>query len=180
MSPLSAWLSFYVIVGTSAGALTGLTFLAVTLVAQIRGAGTDQGIATFNTPTVVHFGAVLLISSVLSAPWPALPPPAALLGIAGLAGVIYTAVVARRQRRIEIYTPVFEDWLWYVICPLVGYAALLAAGIALPGWPVAALFAVAAALLLLLFLGIHNAWDIVTYIVVERLPTRNGQDEGAG
>jgi hypothetical protein len=32
-------------------------------------------------------------------------------------------------------------------------------------------FVIAATALLLLFIGIHNAWDTVTYIAVERLPT---------
>lgn len=36
------------------------------------------------------------------------------------------------------------------------------------------MFTIGAAVLLLLFIGIHNAWDTVTYIVVERLPEREG------
>jgi hypothetical protein len=171
MSPLIAWQNFYVIMGSSAGALTGLTFVAVTLVAGNRRPGAGRGIAAFNTPTVVHFGAVLLVAAVLSAPWPALVPAALLLGLCGLAGVLYTAIVVRRLRRLDqgLYTSVLEDWLWYSICPLITYTALLITAIMVPGSPAPALFGISAVMLLLLFMGIHNAWDIVTYVAVTRL-----------
>jgi hypothetical protein len=173
MTPLSAWESFYVVVGSSAGALTGLTFVVITLSAQNRQRGAEQrrvegGIAAFTTPTTVAFGAVLFICAALSAPWPALAPPAVLLGLCGLAGLVYSAIVLGRQRRLEGYTPVLEDWLSYVISPFVVSAALLVAGILLPGSPEAALFIVGGATLLLLFLGIHNAWDLVTFITITR------------
>jgi hypothetical protein len=179
MSPLTAWENFYVIVGSSAGALTGLTFVAVTLVAGLQQQRAGGAIAAFTAPTVVQFGAVLLVSAILSAPWPALSPLALLLGLSGLAGVLYTALVVRRLRRLDqnVYELVPEDWLWYAACPLVAYTALLAAAILLPFGPGPALFATGGVLLLLLFVGIRNAWDIVTYIVVERLAPRNGQNE---
>jgi hypothetical protein len=111
MSLLIAWENFCIIVGSSAGALTGLTFVAVTLVAETRQRGDGRGIAAFTTPTVVHFGVVLFVSAALSAPWPSLLPLALLLGLCGLAGALYTAIVVRLQRRLELYTPVLEDWL---------------------------------------------------------------------
>jgi hypothetical protein len=178
MSPLSAWSNFYVIVGSSAGALTGLTFVVITLVAQIRQRDNGQGIAAFTTPTIVHFGSALFVSALLSVPWPALAPPALLLVVCGLAGILYTALVVRRLHRVETYAPVLEDWLWYGTCPLVAYAALLAAALLLPGNPVAALFVVGGVVIFLLFLGIRNAWDVVTFLVVERLAQQDGQNEG--
>jgi hypothetical protein len=178
MSPLIGWENFYVVVGSSAGALTGLTFVVITLFPGVRQPGDEgQGIAAYTTPTVVHFGMVLFVSAVLSAPWPALSPAAVLLGLTGIAGVFYTVIVMRRQRRFELYTPEPEDWLRYVICPFVAYAALLAAAILLPGSSVAALFVIGGALLLLLFLSISNAWDIVTYIATQRIPSRNEGNE---
>ncbi|MGH2514365.1 MAG: hypothetical protein ACRDHP_01790 [Ktedonobacterales bacterium] len=177
MSPLTAWENFYVIAGSSAGALTGLTFVVITLVAQTQQREADRGIAAFTTPVIVHFGAVLLICALLSMPWPAFPPLAILLGLGGVAGVLYSANVVRIQRRLEEYAMEMEDWVWYGVCPLVAFATLLVAAILLPGSPVPALFAIAGAILLLLFLGIHNAWDVVTYLVVERILRQNGQDE---
>ena len=37
----------------------------------------------------------------------------------------------------------------------------------LPGNAALALFVIGAATVLLLFIGIHNAWDVVTYIALE-------------
>ena len=69
ISPLARWESFYVIVGSSAGALTGLQFVVIALIAEAEAAASMQEIRAFGTPTVVHFCAVLFISAVLSAPW---------------------------------------------------------------------------------------------------------------
>ena len=72
------------------------------------------------------------------------------------------------------YQPVLSDWLWYTVLPLVSYAALVVAAIVLPSQPVSALFVIAAVTMLLLFIGIHNAWDVVTYTAFERsLPQDN-------
>lgn len=180
MSPLTDWENFYVIVGTSAGALTGLTFVAVSLTAEVRLSHADRGIAAYNTPTVAQFGAVLLVSAVVSAPWAALVPPAMLIGLVGLAGVIYSAIIIRRQRQMDDYTPVLEDWLWYAACPLVAYAVLLVAAILLPGSPDAAMFLTGGVAVLLMFLGIRNAWDIVTFIAIERLPRERDESREKG
>lgn len=169
MSPLTAWTNFYVIVGSSAGALTGLTFVVITLIAQIQQRAANQGIPAFTTPTVVHFSVVLLIAALLSAPWPTLAPPAILLGLCGLAGLLYTAIVIRRQLRLDDYKPVMEDWLSYAAGPFIAFAALLVAAILLPSGPVVALFIIGGVMVLLLVLGIHNAWDVTTFIVVERI-----------
>ena len=67
-SPLAACESFYVIVGSSAAALTGLQFVVIALVAEIRRRSTTGQIDAFDTPTIVHFAAALLVSSILSAP----------------------------------------------------------------------------------------------------------------
>jgi hypothetical protein len=167
ISPLAGWENFYVIVGSSAGALTGLQFVVLTLIAQAPQTGGAPEIAAFGTPTIVHFCAVLLIAAIVSCPWPALSEAALTLGATAVAGMIYSAVVIRRARRVQGYRPVFEDWLWHTILPAVAYTALLGAAIALGRDSVPALFDVAIATLLLLFIGIHNAWDTVTYIVIQ-------------
>jgi hypothetical protein len=177
-SPLIAWESFYVIVGSSGAALTGLQFVVIALVAEAnkqsfaRGQETDgQSIAAFGTPTIVHFCAVLFVAAILSAPWPGLSSIAFTLGASGVAGLVYGVIVVRRARRQTGYRPVFEDWLWFSVLPLIAYALLLVSAILLPSHPQRAPFVIAATSLLLLFVGIHNAWDSVTYIAVERLPT---------
>ncbi len=170
MTTLSGWENFYVIIGSSAGALIGLQFVVMALIANITvGHAAAQAGDAFATPTVVHFGAVLLLAGILSAPWHAIAPAAVVWGLLGLSGVVYSAIVARRLQRQTGYKPEFEDWLFHVVLPFVGYLALTVGALAVRSHGVAALYGVAAAALLLLFSGIHNAWDAVTYhIFVQR------------
>ena len=55
MLELTEWNSFYVIVGSSAGALIGLQFVVLTLIAERPRSGTAEAGAAFATPSVVHF-----------------------------------------------------------------------------------------------------------------------------
>jgi hypothetical protein len=169
LSPLAAWQNFYTIIGSAAATLTGLLFVVVTLIAsvRVRVSSPSEAAATFNTPNVFHFGAALLVAAILSAPWQALWPAGLLLGLSGLWGMIYVVIVLRRARRQTDYQPVLEDWLFHTILPLVSYTALFVAAMVLPGHPAPALFVIAAGTVLLLFIGIHNAWDNVLYIVFE-------------
>jgi hypothetical protein len=168
-SALSAWESFYIIVGSSGAALTGLQFVVMALVAESRRPGAATTISAFGTPTIVHFCAVLLVSAILSAPWHSLANVAFALGACGVAGVVYGVLVVIRARRQTGYRPVWEDWLWFAILPLIAYVFLLVSSFILRGHPQRVLFMVAATCLLLLFIGIHNAWDTVTYIAIEHL-----------
>ena len=165
MTALAGWANFYVIVGSSAGALIGLQFIIIALIADrpIADGQAEAGEA-FATPTIVHFGAVLFLSAVLNAPWHAIVGAAVLWGLLGLAGLVYEIIVLRRMRGQTVYTPEFEDWLFHVVLPFAAYATLAGSACAVRSH-VGALFAVGAAALLLLFIGIHNAWDAVTYHV---------------
>jgi len=173
LSPLATWQNFYVIIGTAAATLTGLMFVVITLIAGVRGRRSSEAFAVFNTPNVVHFGAALLVAAILSAPWQALWHAGLLLGLSGLGGMIYVVIVLRRARRQTDYQPVLEDWLWHTVFPLVSYTALLVAAMLLPIYPGPVLFVIAAATVLLLFIGIHNAWDNVIYITFELSRSQN-------
>jgi len=170
VSPFSAWENFYVIVGSSAAALTGLQFVVVVLGAEassIRGAE----LGAFGTPTIVHFCAVLLISAIISVPWHAVSSAGLALGASGVAGIIYMLVVIRRARRQAAgqkgYKPVMEDWLWHTAFPFIAYVTLLVAAITLRHDPPRSLLVIGVTALVLLFDGIHNAWDAVTYIATQ-------------
>jgi len=166
MPPLEGWANFYLIVGGAAAALTGLQFVVVTLVAQTGQARGVTELAAFGTPTVVHFAQTLLLAALMTAPWRSLVSLAVVVGILGGAGLAYGAVTLRRARRATGYTPVLEDWVFHVILPGLANATLLVAAALEPRGPRAPFFAIGAAALLLLVVGIHNAWDTVTYIVV--------------
>lgn len=168
VSPLIQWENFYVIVGSSAGALTGLQFVVIALIAEAQAAGSMLEIRAFGTPTIVHFCAALLVSAVVSAPWHALSSAGLALSACGVAGVAYALNVIRHARKVTAYRPDAEDWLWYAVLPLTAYAVLAVAATFLPRHTKASLFVVAAVTLGLLFVGIHNAWDTVTYVAVQR------------
>ncbi len=169
MTAFSGWQNFYVIVGSSAGALIGLQFVVITLIADAPGQRDLQRAGSaFATPTIAHFGSVLLLSAVLCAPWPTSTPAAVLCGLVGIIGVVYSLIVLRRIRTQAAYTPVFDDWLFYLVLPLVAYATLAGSAFAAGSGTFIALFGVAGAALLLLFVGIRNAWDSVTYHVFTR------------
>ena len=70
MTAVTRWENFYVIVGSSAGALIGLQFVVIALIADMPIArGQEQAGKAFATATIVHFGAALLLSAILNAPW---------------------------------------------------------------------------------------------------------------
>jgi hypothetical protein len=133
----------------------------------------DAG-AAFATPTIVHFGSALLLSALLRAPWRSIAPAAAFWGLIGVTGAVYSVIVVRRMRVQSIYRPQFEDWLFHVLLPFAAYASLGLAAFAASSHTREALFGVGAAALLLLFVGIHNAWDSVAYHVLVNEPSNKG------
>jgi hypothetical protein len=175
MSELTEWDSFYVIVGSAAGALIGLQFVVMTLVAERPVLRSADAADAFATPTIIHFCATLLLAVLLRAPWHGINIPAALWGLLGLTGVLYTAIVARRIYTQPNYRPGFEDWLFHFLLPLGAYALLAVSFFAVPAHTREVLFGVGAATLLLLFSSIHNAWDAVTYHVFVNMRDANTQ-----
>jgi hypothetical protein len=166
MTELAGWENFYVIVGSSAGALIGLQFVVMALIAEMpRASSSAQAGAAFATPNIVHFGAVLLLSAALCAPWHGIGGAAFVWGLLGLSGISYQFIVARRMRKQSAYQPEFEDWLFHALLPFAAYVMLAASAYAALARARLALFGIGAAALLLLFAAIHNAWDAVTYHV---------------
>jgi hypothetical protein len=175
MTDLVEWNSFYVIVGSSAGALMGLQFVVMTLIADMASSRVDtQASDAFATPSVVHFGVALLLSAVISAPWRGAETIAIIWGLVGCGGILYLMAVTRRMRRQSAYDPVFEDWLFHVLLPVATYATTLMSAFEAPSLPGLALYFVGASSLVFLFVGIHNAWDAVTYHVLIK---RRGQQD---
>lgn len=179
MPLLSDWQNFYMIMGAAAATLTGLMFVVTTLITGLERHVEilDAGVSAFNTPTVAHFCAVLLMAGILSMPWPAFTQVSLFLGLVGLAGALYLIIVMRRMRRIPGYRTPLKDWLWYMALPLIAYIVLIIAAIALPADPAPILYIPGAVMFALLFLGIRNAWDLVTFLAIERSHPKNGSRE---
>lgn len=173
---LAPWAGFFTMMATAAATLVGLMFVVVTLVTRTEQSGdADDGISTFSTPTVIHFGATLLVSGILIAPWPRLAGVFALVTLVGLAGFTHMVRVARKARRLTVYDPDAEDWAWYTVLPFIAYSAILAGGMTIPLGPRLAFWVLAAAVMLLIFIGIRNSWDVVTYLAMR---SARGQDAG--
>lgn len=179
LSLLSDWQNFYMIMGTAAATLTGLMFVVTTLIAGIDAhvSTLNAAVPAFNTPTVVHFAIVLLLAGMLSAPWQTFSSIGLLLGLVGLGMVIYSIIVMGRMRRVPNYQSTLEDWSWYLALPLLANVLLIVAAIMLQENPSPALYIVAAAMLLLLLTGVRNAWDMVTFLAVERAHSENKSTE---
>jgi hypothetical protein len=168
LPPLSEWETFYVITGSAGAALTGLMFVVIALRTEAIVEGEEGGVRAFGTPTVLHFCGVLLIAAILSFPRQTVTTLALCLGGTGIAGLALSTWVVVQARRQSSYTPVLSDWIWHVAMPLVAYASVAAAAGVLLRWPVVALDMVAGASLLLLFIGIHNAWDAAVWMAARR------------
>jgi hypothetical protein len=136
-SPLAGWENFYVITGSSAGGLTGLTFVVIALVRDAQGVR-PAGVRMFVTPTIVHFSAVLGLAAFLSMPWRGVLGLSVGFGVAGVGGLVYCAFIARS----------IADLIWHE--------------------RMQGLYAAAAASLILLFSGIHNAWDIAVWMTLKK------------
>ncbi len=171
MTALAEWQNFYVIMGSSAGALIGLQFVVLALISNLPNLRREAAAgATFATPTIVHFGAVLFLAGIMTAPWHAIAPVAIAWAAGGVVGVLYALLTMRRLLRQSAYRPQFEDWLFHAVLPLLAYAVLIAAARCAYAQRRGefAFFCVAATTLLLLLIGIHNAWDTVTYHVFSK------------
>jgi len=167
MSPLEGWDNFYVILGSAAAALLGLTFVVIALIAERR--ANPAGMAGYITPTVVHFGTVLGLSCFASVPHQNVVGLSLGFGATATGLLIYTGAITASMRRFaQQYVPVLEDWIWHVILPAAVYCVLLAMAFLLWREPRESMYGVASALLLLLFVGIHNSWDVAVSITAQQ------------
>src|SRR5438477_4421902 len=121
---MSDWANFYVIVGSSGGALIGLQFVVMTLIADRRHGPKPGALAAFGTPTVVHLTGALVVSVIMSAPWPSRASLSLALGAGGVVGLVYSAIVIYRAWHQTDYEPVWQDWLWYILLPCAVYGTL--------------------------------------------------------
>lgn len=171
---LGEWQNFYVLVGSSAGALTGLTFIVITVAADAGGIRTATarlaGLRAFITPTAVYFSSSLALSALMSVPGHTAFTLALCLIVSGVGGLVYWATVIRWMFRLAVnYKPFLADWIWSVVLPALAYLALVgSSALLLGGYGAASLYIVAATALVLLFIGIHNAWDVVAWMTTER------------
>ncbi len=172
-SLLAGWENFYVIVGSSAGGLTGLTFVVIALAGDANRVRVS-GLRAFVTPIIVHFGVVLALAAFLSMPHQSILALSAGFGAIAATGLVWSVVIIMNMpKHGSEYVPVAEDWIWNVILPGLVYVLMLAMSYQVWHHVAGALYGIAAAALALLFIGIRNAWDIAVWMTI----TRPGKSE---
>jgi hypothetical protein len=164
------WHDFYVLVGTASATLVGLMFVAASIGSSVFSERHRIALQAFISPTVVNFAAVLFVCIGVMIPSQTWLSLGLLLAGGGLAGLIYAGRVwvqmfVRRSFDVDMI-----DRMFYATVPLLGYLLVLAAGILLLLHLRWSAEVTAAALVVLMFAGVRNAWDMTTWIMM-RSPT---------
>ena len=92
--------------------------------------------------------------------------------------MVYACLVVWRLGHVSNYNPEWDDWLWYGALPLLAYSALLVSAILFPSHATSALFGIAASLVLLLAVGIRDAWNLVTWMALQQFALPDSGSEG--
>ncbi len=176
---LREWDTFALLVSTAGATLAGLMFVGLSLGERmIRGRDGVPLLRAYTDPTLLCFvlslatGALLLIPDLNAVTF------GALMLLVGALSFAYSLRILRQMRREGQTTTTWDasDWLWFVLIPLLCALLLAGAGaLALRGEGRAALAVTGAVLLVLLVMGIRNAWDLVAYAVAH-LPAPDGED----
>lgn len=158
-----AWEDFFLLVGTAAGGLIGLLFVVSTLTAGAQSGRAQRGAKLFMTPCVFHFAVIMSISAAAMVPIATSQAVGAVLTTAAFVGLIYMARIMSSLRKGDA-TEHWTDFWYYGAAPFACYMGL--AAIAAGVWfnVRIAPASVGTFLLVLLLLGIRNAWDLVTWI----------------
>ena len=159
--PLAEWRDFYVTIGTASGAIVGASFIVATLASELK--ERTVGLRGFITPTAVYLGSVLVGSAILTAPTLTPLALAILLGIGGIGGAIYGLAVATRVWKMNLD---LADRACYVVVPILAYVAVAVAAV-FERWALDWTFdTLAVALVVILIVGMRNAWDMATFMIM--------------
>jgi len=174
------WENFYIMAGTAAATFAGLLFVVITLCVSLAATPAARGVHAFVTPVLVHFGGVLFLALVLLAPWPSAWPVALIIGCNGFAGIGYAIFVIRLVRRLNFVSLDLREWTAYAGAPVAANVCLLAGAAGLIAEKSFAPYAIAGAILLFLFVGILDAWDMTLWIIGNREMPQESPTDSAG
>ncbi len=174
---LGPWHDFDTLIGEASATLVGLMFVAASVGTGFFTRERQVGLRTFLSPTVVAFSSVLAASLIGVLPAArCIVPGVLLLGVGGF-GLVYSGMVWRRMVREGLARSIdLEDRIGYAAIPAVAYGLLAGAGAAFTLQAEAACGVMAAGMGLLLLAGIRNAWDMTTWVVINRHGTAGNAD----
>jgi len=165
---LHDWQNFYLLAGTASATLTGLLFVAVSLGTHMV-VGREDSIRTFVTPTLVHLIAVVVIAGVMLIPTHTIRSLSGALLVIGVTSVTYALQIILQMRRgLNRDSVDRAHWVWHAALPLASYATVAGVAIWLLNGSLGALDGLVASAALLMIVGVHNAWDLVLWLVRNR------------
>ena len=159
------WDNYYLMVGSSAGALIGLMFVVVTLTAGRDRAEVDRGKHLYTSPIVWHLSVILALSGAAAVPgisarfFGFTTMGLAVLGFAW--GIRSSVGIARRPGAPD---SAGFDMFWYGVAPAIVYVGLGIAALGLLSGKTWGTTGIAASLMALLLVSIHAEWDLVTFL----------------
>lgn len=165
------WQNFYLLAGGASATLVGLMFVAISLGSGLYAPQHLPGLARSLSPTFTYFVYVLVTAVIVLVPTVTATVLGGLLVLVGLASLGYTLGklpgTRERYRKREIDK---SDLMWYLLLPVISYLLYCDAGIGLlkAGPRGRALDVLASASVLLLVIGVRNAWDLVIWMVLRR------------
>jgi hypothetical protein len=165
---LPEWDNFFIMTGTAGATLIGLVFIVITLGSGVKTSLAEQGIRTFLTPTLAHFGGVLFQALAMLVPWSSAWPLSLILLLLRLIGLAYQTHVFLMMRRLEFVSLRPLDMIPYSGMPVLSSASLIAGSAGMIAGQSFAPYAVAGSGTLLLVAGIYSAWDLTLWIVRNR------------
>jgi hypothetical protein len=162
---LHDWRDFYILGGTAGATLVGLMFVFASIGASQLARRNTGAMRAFITPTVVHFGAVLLVCLVSIMPSLNDRSLGMTLGVGALIGGAYCSQILLLIIRSFAAGMAWEDRLFYALIPFGGYLLLLgSAALELDDRPADANVLAGIAIIVLLVAGLRNAWDMTVWM----------------
>jgi hypothetical protein len=160
---LHVWRDFFIVAATAGASLIGAMFVVISIGVGFLTRERLPGTHAYITSTLVHLGAVVLASL-----WTMVPPVewvsfGIVMIVGGAVAFLYVATMTMAVHRFSFD---WTDYVWYAIIPLIGYAALVGAGVLSIVADIHAVEVLAAAVVLLLICGVRNAWDMILVIVL--------------
>jgi hypothetical protein len=163
------WHDLFTLAGGASGTLVGLLFVAATVGSGIFTRDRQAAFRAFVSSSVVHFACVLAAGLIGMVPTQSWLSGGLLVGGVGLFGLGYGALVMHSMRRHGIITKIgWDDRLLYGVVPVCGHLAIVASAVLLLLKNQAGFEVLTGAMVVLLFVGIRNAWDITAWSVLAR------------
>lgn len=163
---IAVWWNFFYLCGSSAAALMGLMFVAVTLGWRLIKKETIALTHVFLSAIFFHFLQVLFLCCLTAVP---VESPKLLAGATVISALIRLANIpstcgrlkGEARNKVEITR---SDWINIVLLPSCVYLTLLAAGIGLYCGAFWAIPLLAGSCLVLLLGAAYGAWDMLLWI----------------